>query len=47
MLCDNLDGWENVGWERDLGERGPMYTYGRFMLVYGRNQHIIKQLYSI
>ena len=40
-----------VGWDgrRQGGSRGRehMYIYGRFMLLYGRNQHnIVKQLSS-
>ena len=42
LLCDNLEGWEEVSSGREL-----MYTYGWFMLKYGRNQHnIVKQLSS-
>ena len=39
----HLEGWDGV----EVGGRGHMYTYGWFMLIYGRNQHnIIKQLSS-
>ena len=32
-------------WERGSRGRGHLYTYGRFMLIYGRNQYsIVKQL---
>ena len=40
-LCDNL--------ERSGGEGGGhMYTYGRFILMYGKNHHnIVKQLFLL
>ena len=42
VLCDSLEEWEG-----GLRRRGLMYTYGWFMLIYGRNQHsIVKQLSS-
>ena len=31
VLCDNLEGWEG-----GIRGRGPMYTYGCFMLMYGK-----------
>ena len=35
------DGW----WAGDSRGREHLYTYGRFMLIYGRNQYsIVKQL---
>ena len=47
------DLWEPRGvgwggkWERGSRGRERMYTYGWFMLMYGRNQHnIVKQLSS-
>ena len=41
-LWDSLEGWEVEAGSRG---RGHVYTYGRFMLMYGRNQHdIVKQL---
>ena len=40
-LCNNLEGWE--GGSRG---RGHMYTYGRFMLMYGRNQPNIESNYT-
>ena len=46
-LCNNLEGWEREGgkWEGDSRWRRYMYTYGRFMLMFGRNEHnTIKQL---
>ena len=37
-------GWDQR-WGGGPGSRGHMYTYGWFMLMYGRNQHnIVKQL---
>ena len=44
-----LPRWVGVGREREGGSggRGHVYTWGWFMLIYGRNQHsIIKQLSS-
>ena len=42
-LCNNLEGWDGEGGSR---ERGQMYTYGWFMLMYGRNKYnIVKQLF--
>ena len=41
-LCNNLEGWDVEGGSRG---RGRMYTYGWFMLMFGRNQHnTVKQL---
>ena len=37
-------GWG--AWWGDSRRRGYMYTYGWFSLLYSRNQHIVKQLYS-
>ena len=40
-LWYNLEGWDGAG---DPRGRGYTYTYGWFMLIYGRNQHnIVKQ----
>ena len=37
-------GWVKM-WEGGSRGRGHMYTFGWFMLMYGRNQHnIVKQL---
>ena len=37
-----LEGWDGEG---GLIGRGHVYTYGRFMLMFGRNQHnSVKQL---
>ena len=51
LLCDSgTSNWGSVttsegGIEREVGGRGRRYTYGRFMVTFGRNQHsIIKQL---
>ena len=41
MLCDNLEGWEG-----GVRGRGHMYTYGCFMLMYGKNYHNIVKLLS-
>ena len=44
-ICDNLEGWNGEGGGREIQEEGDMFTYDRFMLLYGRNQHnIVKQL---
>ena len=44
-LSNSLEGWEGLGGGREVQEGGDMYTYGWFMLMYGRNQHnIVKQL---
>ena len=32
-------GWDRVGGENEVQEGGNMYTYGWFMLMYGRNQY--------
>ena len=34
--CDNLEGFEGVEGGREV-QREEMYTYGWFMLMYGRN----------
>ena len=46
MLSNNLKGWDGVGGGKGgLRGRRHTYTYGWFMLTYGRNQHnIVKQL---
>ena len=36
---DNLEEWVELGGGREGRERGHMYTYDRFMLMYGRNHH--------
>ena len=47
LLCDNLEGWDELGVGRRLGGREHAYTYDWFTLLYGRNQHnILKQLSS-
>ena len=39
--------WGGGGGGREIQEGGDLYTYGWFMLIYGRNQHnIVKQLSS-
>lgn len=45
VLGDNLEGRNGVGGR--FRREAHVYTYGRFMLTYGRNQHnVIKQLSS-
>ena len=45
VLHDYLEGWDGVGGGREAQEEEDMYTYGRFLLVNGKNQHsIVKQL---
>ena len=48
VLCGNLEEWDGVGGGREVrGVGGHTYTYGWFMLMYGRSQHnIAKQLSS-
>ena len=50
VLCDNLEGcgWEGSGRVMgDSGDRGHMYAYGWFMLMYGKNHpNIIKKVSS-
>ena len=42
VLCDNLEGWDQVGGGRRFKREGPyLYTYDWFTLMYGRNQHNI------
>ena len=44
-LCNNLERWDGGRWEGASRERGCIYTYGWFMLMFGRNQHnSVKQL---
>ena len=44
-LCNNLEEWEGVRYGREIKDReDTCYTYGWFMLMYGRDQHnIVKQ----
>ena len=40
-LCDNLEEWDGDGGGREVQEGGDhVYTYGWFMFMYGRHQHI-------
>ena len=45
--CSGLVPWEDPeGWDREGGGRGvqdgeDMYTHGRFMSVYGKNQYSV------
>ena len=41
VFCENLDRWDGEGDGREVKEGGNMYTYGQFMLMYGRNYHNI------
>ena len=41
MLCDNLEGWEGRVVVGLIRGRGHVYTYGRFLLMYGKNHHDI------
>jgi len=41
MLCDNLEGWEGRVVVGVIRGRGHVYTYGRFLLMYGKNHHDI------
>ena len=41
--CDDLEGWDGVGWKGNSGGRGYKYAHGRFPLLYGRNQQNITQ----
>ena len=38
---DDPEGWDGEGGGRGVQDRGHMYTYGPFMLMYGRNHHNI------
>ena len=38
MLCGDLDGWDDVGWEGGPRGRGCTYTYSRFTVLDSRNQ---------
>ena len=40
MFCDNLEWWDG-GVGREAQDRRDVYTYGWFMLLYGRNQQKI------
>ena len=43
-ICLSLSDLTSGRWEGASGHRGHMYTYGWFMLIYGRNQlNIVKQ----
>ena len=37
-LCKNLEGWYGVVDGRELQEGRDLFTYGWFMLIYGRNK---------
>ena len=47
IQCSVTIYWGGMGWRREEGSRGRehMYTFGQFMLMYGRAQHnILKPL---
>ena len=37
--CDNLEGWDEKDSGRGVLFKKHMYTYGWFMLMYGKNHH--------
>ena len=40
MLCDNLEGWDGEGGEREAHKEGDTcITHGWLVLIYGRNQY--------
>ena len=38
MLGDNLEGWSRAGGGREVPKKGAYAIYGRFTLLYGKNQ---------
>ena len=48
-ICNNLEGWDGEGYGREVqeGEDIYIYTYGWFVLIFGRNQKILQSSYSI
>ena len=38
---DDPEGWYGEGGERGVQDGEPMYTRGRFMLIYGRTNTIL------
>ena len=45
MLCDDLEGWDGVGGQREVHEGGDVAVPMAGSLLYGRNQHnSVKQL---
>ena len=41
MLWDNLEGYDREDGGRGVQYGGHIYTYGQFMLMYGKNHHNI------
>ena len=41
MHWDNSEEWDGDGVEKEVQDRGHMYTHGWFMAMYGRNQYTI------
>ena len=43
VLCDNLEGWGEGGWEGGFMRQGTLdtYAYGRVMLMCGKSHHNI------
>ena len=41
VLWDNPEGWGEEGGERGVRMMGHVYIHGWFMLMYGKNYHII------
>lgn len=39
VLRDNLEGWDEKDGGRGVLFKKRMYTYGWFMLMYGKNHH--------
>ena len=47
MLCESIEGWDEVGGGREFQEGGDICILLAVTLLYGRNQHnIVKQLSS-
>ena len=45
--CDNLEGWYGEGGGKGVPDEGHVYTWGWFMLMYGKSHYnIVKQLAS-
>ena len=47
VLCDDLGGWNGEwGWEGGSRASRHLCAWGWFVLLYSRNEYIVKQLYS-